>query len=144
MYSHNDGELKDGRPLTSINPDRGVLGLSWQGLDQRLRLTGVLTHALAKKRKDAVATTDITGQASEPFLSDAYTVFDLFGSLRINDHLKVNAGVYNLFDQRYYQWARIRDVSRGDFYLYGYATEDGIGRYSEPGRNYRVNVTWTF
>ncbi|MGB3393181.1 MAG: TonB-dependent hemoglobin/transferrin/lactoferrin family receptor [Stenotrophomonas sp.] len=143
-YSHNEGELKNGKPLASINPDRGVLGLSWQGLDQRLRLTGALTHALAKKRKDAALATDITGQASEPFLSDAYTVFDLFGSYRFNDHLKINAGVYNLFDERYYQWARIRDVSRGDFYLYGYATEDGIGRYSEPGRNYRVNLTWTF
>lgn len=145
VYSHNEGELKGGAPLASINPDRGVLGLSWQGMEQRLRLTGTVTHALAKKRKDAVASTSITtGQVSEPFLSDAWTVFDLFGSLRINEHLKINAGIYNLFDQRYYQWTRIRDVSRGVNYLHGYATEDGIGRYSEPGRNYRVNVTWTF
>ncbi|MEZ0471489.1 DUF4198 domain-containing protein [Luteimonas salinilitoris] len=29
-------------------------------------------------------------------------------------------------------------------YLYGYATDDGIGRYSEPGRNYRVTVSLAF
>ncbi|WP_282277612.1 TonB-dependent hemoglobin/transferrin/lactoferrin family receptor [Stenotrophomonas sp. PS02297] len=144
VYSHNEGELRGGKPLDSINPDRGVLGLSWQGMDERLRLTGALTHALAKKRKDVAVASDVFGQVAEPFLSDAYTVFDLFGSLRVNAHLKISAGVYNLFDERYYQWARIRNVTRGDFYLYGYATEEGIGRYSEPGRNYRVNLTWTF
>lgn len=143
-WSHNQGEQRDGRPLDSINPDRGVLGLSWQGLDDRLRLTGNLSHALAKRRKDVNDVTTVFGTEAEPFLSDAYTVFDLFGSYRFNEHLRINAGIYNLFDERYYQWARIRNVTRGDFYLYGYATDYGIGRYSEPGRNYRVTLYWTF
>jgi len=144
MYSHNEGRQKDGSPLNSINPDRGVLGLSWQGMEQRLRLTGVLTHALAKTRGDVKIERDVFGNIPEPFLSDAYTVFDLFGSLRFNANLKVNAGIYNLFNERYYQWARIRNVTLGDLPLYGYATDEGIGRFSEPGRNYRVNLTWTF
>lgn len=139
-WSHNQGEKADGRPLDSINPDRGVLGLSWQGLDGRLRLTGNLTHALAKDIDDV----HVAVNAAQPFLSDAYSVLDLFGSYRINDHLRINAGLYNLFDERFYQWARIRNVTRGDFYLYGYATNDGIGRYSEPGRNLRVSVSWSF
>ena len=143
-WSHNEGEQKDGSPLDSINPDRGVVGLSWQGLDQRLRVTGNLTHALAKKRSDVNIEPDVFGQVTEPFLSDDYTVVDLYGSFRVNEHLRINAGVYNLFDERYYQWARIRNVSRGDFYLYGYATDYGIGRYSEPGRNFRVSVSWSF
>lgn len=143
-WSHNQGERKDGRPLDSINPDRGVVGVSWQGVGDRLRLTGNVTHALAKKRGDVNIEPDVFGEVTEPFLSDAYTVLDMFGSFRFNEHLRVNAGVYNLLDERYYQWARIRNVTRGDFYLYGYATEYGIGRYSEPGRNVRVNMTWTF
>lgn len=87
---------------------------------------------------------DVFGQVSEPFLSNAYTVGDLYGSFRFNEHVRVNADVYNLFDERYYQWAHIRNVSRGDFYLYGYATADGIGRYSERGRSIRVSVSWSF
>lgn len=59
-------------------------------------------------------------------------------------YLRVNAGLYNAFDAKYYQWARIRNVTRGDFYLYGYATDYGIGRYSEPGRNWRVSLNWSF
>src|SRR3546814_4944458 len=143
-WSHNEGEQKDGSPLDSINPDRGVVGLSWLGPDGRLRITGSLTHALAKKRDDVHIEPDVFGQVSEPFLSDAYTVVDLFGSYRVNDHMRINAGVYNLFDEEYYQWARIRNVTRGDFYLYGYATDEGIGRYSEPGRNYRITVSVAF
>ena len=28
--------------------------------------------------------------------------------------------------------------------LYGYVTGEGIGRYSEPGRNFRVTLAYTF
>ncbi|RXR05941.1 TonB-dependent hemoglobin/transferrin/lactoferrin family receptor [Pseudoxanthomonas composti] len=143
-WTHNHGELDDGTPLNAINPDRGVLGLSWQGLDDRVRITGNLSHSLAKKRSDVAVADDVFGSTPEPFLSDAYTVFDLFGSYRINARVRLNAGVYNLFDTRYSQWARIRNVTRGDFYLYGYATDEGIGRYSEPGRNLRMTVYVTF
>lgn len=144
-WTHNQGENELGKPLNSINPDRGVVGLSWQGLDGRLRLTGNLTHALAKRKSDVQPVENVmTGTVVYPFLSDAYTVFDLFGSYRFNQHLRINAGLYNLLDERYYQWARIRNVTPGDFPLYGYATDDGIGRYSEPGRNIRVSVSWSF
>ncbi len=143
-WSHNEGEQKDGSPLESINPDRGVVGLSWQGLDNRLRLTGNVSHAQAKKASDVNLGSDVFGQPVDAFLSKSYTVYDLFGSFQVSDNVRLNAGVYNLFDKRYYQWARIRNVTPGDFYLYGYATEDGIGRYSEPGRNYRVSMTVSF
>ena len=143
-WSHNQGDKRDGRPLNSINPDRLVTGVSWQAPGNRVRLTANLTHGWAKSRGDVDREVDVYGQPVEPFYSDAYTVVDLFGSVQLNDHLRINAGIYNLFDERWYQWSRIRDVTRGDFYLYGYATEEGIGRFSEPGRNARINVTYVF
>ena len=89
---------------------------------------------------------DVFGTTTEPFLSDSYTVFDLYGSFRLNERLRFNLGVYNLFDEAYYQWARIRNVNRGDFYLYGYATDDGIGRYragcSPPGAGTPSSSAW--
>lgn len=120
-----------------------MVGLSWQGLENRLRLTGNLTHALVKKIGDVNVATDVFGESAEPFLSNEYTVVDLFGSYQISDNVRLNAGVYNLFDEEYYQWARIRNVTRGDFYLYGYATDEGIGRYSESGRNYRISMSFS-
>ncbi|MFT4179522.1 MAG: TonB-dependent hemoglobin/transferrin/lactoferrin family receptor [Thermomonas sp.] len=144
-WTHNDGEDAFGKPLNSINPDRGVIGLSWQGMDGRLRLTGNLTHAAGKREADVQPVENVmTGTVTYPYMSNSYTVFDLSGSYRFNEHLRINAGVYNLFDERYYQWARIRNVTPGVLDLYGYATVDGIGRYSEPGRNFRVSVSWNF
>src|SRR3546814_8697945 len=105
-WSHNEGEQKDGNPLDSINPDRGVVGLSWLGPDGRLRITGSLTHALAKKRDDVHIEPDVFGQVAEPFLSDAYTVVHLFGSYRVNDHMRKHAGVSNHFDPENYTGAR--------------------------------------
>jgi len=105
-----------------------------------------LAHALAKKMKDAQLseTGDFFQTTTPDFLSDAYTVFDLFGSYNVSDHLRVSAGVYNLFDERYYLWSRIRLVNEGTNTLYGYVTGEGIGRYSEPGRNLRLTVSYRF
>src|SRR3546814_21059436 len=105
-WSHNEGEQKDGSPLDSINPDRGVVGLSWLGPDGRLRITGSLTHALAKKRDDVHIAPDVFAQVAEPFLSDAYTVVDLFGSSRVHDHLRHTDGVHTPFAKADYQRAR--------------------------------------
>ena len=35
-------------------------------------------------------------------------------------------------------------VNEGTNTLYGYVTGEGIGRYSEPGRNFRVTLAYTF
>ncbi|WP_454828669.1 TonB-dependent hemoglobin/transferrin/lactoferrin family receptor [Pseudoxanthomonas wuyuanensis] len=145
-YSHAEGEKKNGDPLESISPDRGVLGLQYLAPQGRWSITGNLTHALAKKMKDAQLseTGDFFQTTTPDFLSDAYTVFDLFGSYTFNDNLRVSAGVYNLFDERYYLWSRIRLVNEGANTLYGYVTGEGIGRYSEPGRNLRLTVSYRF
>lgn len=146
VYAHSEGEKENGDPLQSISPDRGVLGLHYAAPGGRWSLTGNVTHALAKKRKDADLTPngDFFQNPSPDFLSGAYTVFDLFGNVALTDHLRVSAGVYNLFDEKYYQWSRIRMVNEGTNTLYGYVTGEGIGRYSEPGRNLRVTVAYNF
>ena len=146
VYAHSQGEMQNGDPLQSISPDRGVLGLRYAAPGGRWSVTGNLTHALAKRRKDAELTPngDYFQNPSPDFLSDAYTVFDLTGNVSITDHLRLTAGVYNLFDEKYYLWSRIRMVNEGTNTLYGYVTGEGIGRYSEPGRNFRVTLAYTF
>ena len=37
-----------------------------------------------------------------------------------------------------------RQVNEGTNTLDGYVTGEGIGRYSEPGRNFRVTLAYTF
>lgn len=145
-WAYSEGEKDNGDPLPSIVPATGVLGVRYQSPTQRWSLTGNVTHAEAKKLEDATLTetNDFFTSLVPDYLSDAYTVLDLFGDINITKDLRLNAGVYNVFDEKYYLWPRVRNVNEGTTTLYGYVTGDGIGRYSEPGRNFRVSLSWQF
>jgi hemoglobin/transferrin/lactoferrin receptor protein len=146
--AYSEGEKQNGDPLPSILPANGVLGLRYQSRTQRWALTGNLTHAAAKKMSDARLSETSPGDffsSPEPdFLSDAYTLVDLMSQVDITKDLRLTAGIYNVLDERYYQWPRVRFVSEGTTTLYGYVTGEGIGRYSEPGRNFRLSLSWQF
>ena len=145
-WAYSEGEKQNGDPLPSIIPATGVLGLRYQSPTQRWSLTGNVTHAEAKKLEDATLTetSDFFASLVPDYLSDAYTILDLIGEINITKDLRLNAGVYNVFDEKYYLWPRVRFVNEGTTTLYGYVTGDGIGRYSEPGRNFRVSLAWQF
>jgi hemoglobin/transferrin/lactoferrin receptor protein len=145
-WAYSEGEKKNGDPLESIVPATGVLGLRYASASQRWDVTGNLTHAAAKQREDALLTAsdDIWQELSPDYLSDEYTVLDLFGTFNVTPNVRLSAGVYNLTDEKYYLWPRVRFVSEGTTTLYGYVTGDGIGRYSEPGRNFRASLAWQF
>ncbi|HWK50706.1 MAG TPA: TonB-dependent receptor, partial [Steroidobacter sp.] len=145
-WAYSEGEQDNGDPLPSILPATGVLGLRYQSPTQRWSVTGNVTHAEAKKLKDATLSEspDFFTSLVPDYLSNAYTVLDLFGDINITKGLRLNAGIYNVFDEKYYLWPRVRFVNEGTTTLYGYVTGDGIGRYSEPGRNFRVSLSWQF
>ena len=145
-WAYSEGKKKNGDPLESIVPAKGVLGLRYASASQRWDVEGNLTHAAAKKLEDAqlTSTNDIWQELSPDYLSDEYTVLDVFGNFNVTRNVRLSAGVYNLADEKYYLWPRVRFVSEGTITLYGYVTGDGIGRYSEPGRNYRASLSWQF
>lgn len=138
-WTHSEGERADGTPLDSINPHNGILGLSHFSSSGRWMLTGNVSRSQPKKRDDV----NVTG-STEPFLSASWTVFDVFGGYNVTEALRIQGGLYNVFNEEYYLWPRIRLVQRGETPLFGQATETGFGRYSEPGRNARVTVSYRF
>jgi hemoglobin/transferrin/lactoferrin receptor protein len=143
-WAYSEGEKKNGDPLPSVVPATGVLGVRYAS--QRWAITGNVTHAEAKQLEDAVITetSDFFESLTPDYLSDAYTVFDLLAEINVTKDVRLTAGVYNVADEKYYLWPRVRFVNEGTTTLYGYASGDGIGRYSEPGRNYRVSLAWQF
>lgn len=98
------------------------------------------------ERLDAVITqtTDAFESLAPDYLSDAYTVVDLLADINVTKDVRLTAGIYNVADEKYYLWPRVRFVNEGTTTSYGYVTGDGIGRYSEPGRNFRVSLAWQF
>jgi hemoglobin/transferrin/lactoferrin receptor protein len=145
-WAYSEGQRKNGDPLESIVPATGVLGLRYAAASQRWDVAGNITHAAAKKLEDALLTStdDVWQELAPDYLSNEYTVLDVFGNFNVTDDIRVSAGVYNLGDEKYYLWPRVRFVGEGTTTLYGYVTGDGIGRYSEPGRNYRASLSWRF
>jgi hemoglobin/transferrin/lactoferrin receptor protein len=143
--SYSEGKKQNGDPLESIVPASAVLGVRYAP-SPVWNLTAAVTHAAAKHADDAY-TTAANGTVSTPAWldkADGYTVLDLFGSWNISEQWRVSAGIYNLTNREYYLWQRVRGVYQGSNTLYGYVNDEGIGRYSEPGRNARVTVAFNW
>ncbi|GAB3048003.1 TonB-dependent hemoglobin/transferrin/lactoferrin family receptor [Stenotrophomonas tumulicola] len=143
--SYSEGEKADGDPLESIVPASAVLGLRYAP-SPAWNVTANVTRGWGKNASDAYTTAaDGTREAPDWVgKADGYTVVDLVGSWNVTPQLRLSAGIYNLTDREYYLWQRVRGISEGTNTLYGYVNEEGIGRYSEPGRNARVTVAYSF
>lgn len=85
-------------------------------------------------------------------ISKSVVLFDIFGSRKFgrDNNWILNAGVYNILDEKYIPWETLRqfvaselntnnmvDTGRGKS---GY----GFNRYTAPGRNYAVALTYQF
>lgn len=143
--SYSEGEKRNGDPLESIVPASAVLGVRYAP-SPVWNVTAAVTHAAAKHADDAY-TTAANGTVTTPAFvdkADGYTVLDLYGSWNITPQWRVSAGIYNLTDREYYLWQRVRTINKGTNTLYGYVNDEGIGRYSEPGRNARMTVAYSW
>jgi len=73
-----------------------------------------------------------------------YTLLDVFGSYAITPKINLTAGVYNVFNKEYYLWNRVRTAGAGTAVFQGATSPDGIGRWSQPGRNVRFTLSYDF
>jgi hemoglobin/transferrin/lactoferrin receptor protein len=108
-----------GRPLNSVDPLRFVVVGAYDVADFSARLN--VTHARAK--------THIDQSSGTLFATPDYTVVDLTASWQLGARLQLSAGVFNLFDHKYWLWSDVRGITNPG------ATVD---RYSQPGRNFSV------
>lgn len=145
-YAHTDGEYDNGDnkgdKLESITPDTAIVGLDYLADNQQWGL-GAMARFIAKKDKED------SYQAT--FYSDSATVVDLTAFYNITDNLTVRGGIYNAFDENYSLWNAVRNVRPGSGGFFGGVDYDedtgvsqGIARYSQPGREFVVNLNYRF
>jgi len=122
------GENRDSNePLNSVSPPQAVLGVTWTSDNGAwdANLSGTFTA-----KQDRIDET-----AGARFHTPSWTTADLTAGWRINQHIDLRAGIYNLTDERYWRWS---DVS-----LF---TPDNpmLELLTRPGRNYSVSarVQW--
>ncbi|AZZ14084.1 TPA: heme/hemoglobin uptake receptor PhuR [Pseudomonas aeruginosa] len=134
------GRNKDnGEPINSVNPLTGVFGLGYDEADGNYG--GLLSWTLVK-RKDRVDDSTFhtpDGTASQ-FKTPGFGVLDLSAYYRLSKDLTLNAGLYNLTDEKYWLWDDVRGYdSVGEASALAPAN---IDRLSQPGRNFAVNLVW--
>lgn len=78
-------------------------------------------------------------------------VFDVYGSYKLAKGLTLQAGVYNLTNLRYYPWENMRQFGNNpsinnfvDYSNIRGGAGHGFNRYTAPGRNYTLSLTYEF
>lgn len=125
-WSRGDDRSK-GVPLNSVDPAKGVVGLAWDPAGRPWGGDLTVTHAARKTRIDS------TAGVLAP--SPSYTAADLTAYTRIGKHATVRAGVFNLFDRKYWLWSDVKGV------LNAGASFD---RYTQPGRTAGASLKLDF
>lgn len=148
-WSWTQGEEKDGTPLQSIMPNSGVVGLAYDAPNGRWGVNTNVVRSANKSIEDTIPVNDfnMTAIPTDYFASDnGFTVVDLQGHFNVTRNFKINMGVYNLFDEEYIRWQRIRFANQGSAAggARGGISGDGINRYTEAGRNYKITLAYDF
>lgn len=127
-YAHTKGDSKtDGvkTPLISIDPDKLVLGLRY---DSEEKYGGQLVATIVERKHR-------NPNPTMHYTPSGYEVFDLTGYYQVNSQVSLNAGLFNLFNRKYFAWSDVRDLS---------PSYQQIDAYSQPGRNATVSVKYQF
>ncbi|VFR84827.1 Outer membrane receptor proteins, mostly Fe transport [plant metagenome] len=148
-YSYNEGTDNDDQPLASIIPAKAVGGLTYNAPSRRWSVTANITHQQRKDPSDygKSITNGSYGVEVVPvyaYKAREYTLLDVFGSYAITPRINLTAGVYNVFNKEYYLWNRVRTAGGGSAIFQGATSPDGIGRWSQPGRNVRFTLSYDF
>ena len=118
-------DLTTNQPLHSVDPVQGVVGLRYQAPDNLWRVDLVSTFVGAPRVPRGTTT----------LVPAAYALFDLIGAYNITPNLGLNLGVYNLLNTQYFVYNDVRTVP---------AAVPDIDRFSQPGTNVRVGVSYAF
>lgn len=119
--------------MNSIQPYKATAGLGW---DDEQKRGGVALAAVYTRAKQAgVETVVAQTQPAVAFAVPSSTVLDLTGYWNLGKNAELNAGVYNLGDRKYWDYAAVRTLAAGTTA----AAKAEIERQARPGRHVAVN-----
>jgi hemoglobin/transferrin/lactoferrin receptor protein len=115
FVSGDDTSGPEDLPLGTIAPDSGAVGLQYAPRSNRFGgdLVARVTSGQSQER---------AGEGA--FTPESYAVLDLTGFVRLARGVVLRAGVANLTDRKYFEWANVRGRL---------ANDPRIDRYSSPG-----------
>jgi hemoglobin/transferrin/lactoferrin receptor protein len=125
-YAHGQDLVHDA-PLNSVDPASGVLSLRYDAGSGRWG-GEIVTTAVADKRR-------VDRSRAELYATRSYFTLDLLGHLELTRGVTLTAGVFNLTDEAYIEWADVRGRPAGD---------PLIPYYTRPGRSAALTLRWAY
>lgn len=116
-----------GDPLASVDPFQLVAGLRYRAPENRWGIEFIGTY-VGRPNVNRLF------NGLPRFIPDDYIVFDLLGYYNISSNFSLNVGIFNLFDQKYFRYADVRNLNE----------RLDIDRFAQPGINARVGLTVRF
>ncbi len=126
-YALSRGDSRDGggsTPLMTIDPAKLVLGLEYE-VAGRYGAEVIVTAVERKKRL----------HDETRFAPKGYTVVDINAHYQLTPAARVNIGLFNLFDRKYYLWSDTRAIAANS------ATREA---FSQAGRNFSISLDYRF
>lgn len=115
-----------GQALNSVDPLKGVFSLGYS--QPNGQFGGDLSWTLVAKKSRID-----TSQTANQFTTSGYGTLDLNGWWQLDEHLSINAGLFNLADKRYWNWGDVQGLS---------SNSPSLTRASQPGRHAAINLIW--
>ncbi len=141
-FSYAKGTVQSTQPtgsgaLDSIEPVKLVAGIFYRPDDSRLSAQIVTTHSAGKQLSDTNngACNNVSTSASRCFTPSSFWVVDATASYKVLDAVTVRAGLFNIFDKKYFWWSDVRGLT---------SSSTVIDAFSQPGRNFSLSLAATF
>jgi hemoglobin/transferrin/lactoferrin receptor protein len=125
-YGRNDDTQER---LRSVAPFKAIIGGGWSNDEYGFDLSSTLSSQMTGN-----------DNATTSFDAPGYGIVDLtaWWTPEQVKGLRIQGGVYNIFDQEYYNALAVRDVNLSS------STSQPQEWYSEPGRTFKISVSKTF
>jgi len=114
-------------PLSTIDPLKFVAGLGYRDPEGVFGGEVMLTHVGLKDPADAGVTC-----TPSCFIPSDFTIVDATAYWNATENFTIRAGIFNLFDEKYWYWADVRGQA---------SNSTTLDAYTQPGRNFSVSLS---
>ncbi len=144
--------------MLATQPPNGIIGVDYFAPDDSYQIHSKLRYLGAKKADAAKIKQADPNQnkqwyeqtqfivAPYPLIdkSESAFVLDIYGSKKFDNGIKLSGGIYNVFDKKYVPWDNLRTLA--EMHINSMVDKDGVGiqRYTAPGRNFAVALTYEY
>ncbi|OOR84569.1 ligand-gated channel protein [Moraxella canis] len=146
--THQKGRADGDIPMNAIQPDTSVFGIGYDAQNEKFGANLYITRVSAKNAEDTYNLFWREEGAKDSTLtwrSEGYTTVDLTGYYKPTKNITLQAGAYNLTDEKYMTWDSARSIRPfGTSNMIDKQTDKGINRFLAPGRNFKVSLEYVF